>query len=50
MTRTEISDLFKRNKSRVEMERALALIGEYGSAWMRPEPTAGRQSERWFAG
>lgn len=49
LTRTDISDLFKRNRSRAEIERALALLAECGMARMRPEPTAGRQSERWFA-
>ncbi len=48
MTRTEISELFKRNKSRAEIERALVLLREYGMARMQPEPTTGRASERWF--
>lgn len=48
MTRTGISELFKRNKSRAEIERALVLLREYGMARMQSEPTTGRVSERWF--
>jgi hypothetical protein len=47
--RTEISELFDRNKDKNEIDRALALLYDSALAEMRMEPTAGRSVERWFA-
>jgi len=51
MTRTEINDLFTRNKPSAEIGRALAVLQEYGLARVASEPQAGpgRPPERWFS-
>jgi len=49
MTRTEIRDFFKRNKSGHEIARALATLQEQGLAEFRSEETDGRPAERWVA-
>ncbi len=50
LTRTEISgDVFKRNRTRAEIERALTLLLEHKLASMKAEPTDGRSGERWWA-
>lgn len=47
MTRTELRDLFDRNKSGEEVSRALDLLHRQGLASMRTEKTSGRPAERW---
>ncbi len=49
MTRTEISNLFKRNKSSNQIERALERLIANGSAFFIREETNGRPAERWFS-
>ena len=51
MTRTEIRDLFGRNKSAAGIDRALVVLIENGMARRTEEKTgtAGRPIERWFA-
>ncbi len=49
MTRTEIRDLFKRNKSAERINQALALLLKMGSLSRTSEETGGRPRERWFA-
>jgi len=49
LTRTEIRDLYHRNKSVDEIDAALELLVEYGLASCQTEKTEGRPSERWFA-
>ena len=49
MSRTEIRDLFGRNKKADRISRALALLLESGRARCEREKTGGRSSERWFA-
>jgi len=50
MTRTEIRDLFGRNKKSKEISKALGLLIQYGLAVMTPEgDTGGRPVERWSA-
>ena len=51
LTRTDISGLFKRNRSANEINRALCLLFETGKAQMKPEMADGakRPTERWFA-
>ncbi len=48
MTRTDISDLFKRNKSADHINRALGLLLNLGRVRRETEETGGRPSERWF--
>lgn len=49
MTRTDIVNLFGRNKSAKQIGRALnALLGN-GSAFHKSEKTEGRSTERWFS-
>jgi Protein of unknown function (DUF3987) len=48
MTRTQISNLFKRNRSTKEIDAALGMLAK-GHAKMEPEATNGRSAERWFA-
>jgi hypothetical protein len=50
MTRTDIRDLFQRNRDAADVVRALGLLLEYGLAHRREEKTATRTAERWFAG
>ena len=49
MTRTEIRDLFGRNKSGREIGRALTTLSEQGLVHCTPEETDGPPAERWFA-
>lgn len=49
MTRTDIRDLFGRNRESKETGRALTLLLEHGLAYRRNEDTQGRPVERWFA-
>jgi len=49
LTRTEIRDLFGRNKDAQQVLRALALLQEHALAEFRNETTDGRPAERWFA-
>ena len=48
MTRTQIRDVFKRNRSSNEINRALELLLAHGLARVVSEPTGGRPVERWF--
>ena len=49
MTRTEIANLFKRNKSSNQIGRALERLLANGSASFIREETNGRPVERWFS-
>ena len=49
LTRTEIRDLFGRNKDATYIDRALTLLVELGLARWQPESTGGRPAERWRA-
>ncbi len=49
LTRTEIREMFSRNRSETEIESALNLLGEYGLVRCVREETGGRPAERWFA-
>ena len=49
MTRTQIRDLFGRNRNAREIERALRILAEQGVAYPRHKQTEGRPTERWFA-
>ncbi len=49
MTRTEISHLFKRNKSAERIDRALTLLLKEGRSRQEREATEGRAVERWYA-
>jgi len=50
MTRTDLRDLFDRNKPRAEIQRALAALLREGKARCETDPeTDGRHSETWFA-
>ena len=49
MTRTDISDLFGRNKSADDIDRALRHIKSAGRAQCAQETTGGRSVERWTA-
>jgi uncharacterized protein DUF3987 len=52
LTRTDISNLFRRNKTSVDIGRALALLKDLNKAFWVPEPSeggVGRSAERWFA-
>jgi DNA replicative helicase MCM subunit Mcm2 (Cdc46/Mcm family) len=49
LTRTEVSDMFSRNKKRREIERALSVLEDAG--WLRREtrqPQRGRSAELWI--
>jgi hypothetical protein len=49
MTRTEIREHFAKNKRSAEIERALAVLQEYGRARMvREHGEQGRPTERWY--
>jgi hypothetical protein len=48
-TRSEINDLFGRNKSAEQIETALQILVSWGLARSQEEPTAGRPIEWWFA-
>jgi hypothetical protein len=49
MTRTEIRNLFSRNKRAKEVGGALTLLLDQNLAEFKKEPTGGRPTERWFA-
>ncbi len=49
LTRTEIRDLFGRNKTGTQIQRALALLQEHALADFRTEESGGRSAEIWFA-
>ena len=50
LTRSDIRDIFKRNKSSAEISNALDLLEEAGLAKSIREPSeSGRPTERWFA-
>jgi hypothetical protein len=49
LTRTEITDHFKRNKSSAELGRALAVLQENGKARLERHETAGRPADVWKA-
>ncbi len=49
LTRTQIRDLFQRNKSAERINQALALLLKMGRAGQVSEDTGGRPVERWFA-
>jgi hypothetical protein len=49
LTRTDIRDLFQRNKRAYQIEAALALLQDGGRARREIRPTGGRSQERWFA-
>jgi hypothetical protein len=50
LTRTEIRDLCGRHQSGDRIGHALALLLRAGMAYMTRQETAGRSTERWFAG
>jgi hypothetical protein len=47
LTRTDIRDLFARNRGESEIEGALALLRKSGRAMSTKEPSGGRPVERW---
>jgi Protein of unknown function (DUF3987) len=49
LTRTDISDLFGRNKDQARIDRALSLLATMGVAKCVREESGGRPGERWFA-
>jgi uncharacterized protein DUF3987 len=49
LTRTDISHLFKRHKSTVEIDGALRSLTKQGRIRSTPEQTTGRPAERFFA-
>ncbi len=49
MSRTQLRDLFGRNKKADRTNRALALLFESGRVRREHEETGGRPSERWYA-
>ena len=49
LTRTEIRNVFSRNRSEEEINNALRILVEQGLSRMEREKTGGRPSERWFA-
>ena len=49
MTRTQIRDLFGRNRKGQDVGRALSALAERGLATHTAEPTGGRTTERWHA-
>jgi len=49
LTRTEISNLFQRNKPAGEVERALGALAQIGAARSVRDESGGRPSERWLA-
>jgi hypothetical protein len=49
MTRTEIRDHFKRNRTAGQIDSALGTLLEHGLARREVEQTGGRPAERWFA-
>jgi hypothetical protein len=49
LTRTQISDLFGRNRTKNQIGPALATLLEHGRVRVEREPTPGRDAERWIA-
>ena len=49
MTRTEISNLFGRNRSAERIGRALSMLLNAGRVRREQEETGGRKAERWYA-
>jgi hypothetical protein len=49
LTRTELSNLFGRNRSAPEIGRALATLSEQGLVNSQKVETGGRSAQRWFA-
>jgi hypothetical protein len=49
ITKTEISQLFGRNKGAERIARALGLLLSIGRVRRRLRKTVGRRAERWFA-
>ena len=49
LTRTDIREIFSRNRSEAEISNALRVLEEHGLARCEREQTGGRPSERWFA-
>ena len=49
LTRTDLSEHFKKHKKSEEIGRALASIQKAGKGRCQTEQTAGRPTERWFA-
>jgi len=49
LTRNDIREMFRRNKSSERIGHALALLQEQGKVAMRKEQTDGRPREVWFA-
>lgn len=49
MTRTEIRDLFNRNRQRDQIDRSLSLLKDLRRAYFIKEDSQGRPTERWFA-
>jgi hypothetical protein len=49
LTRTEIRDLFGRNRYQQDIDRALEILLRYGLAYRTTEATGGRSAERWRA-
>ena len=49
LTRTELRDLFKRNRKAHDIDRAMALLEEHGLASVVIYHTGGRPAERWVA-
>jgi hypothetical protein len=49
MTRTEVSNLFRRNRSADRIASALSMLLGTGQARREWEETRGRKAERWFA-
>ncbi len=49
MTRWELTDFFKRNKSNSELSRGLLVLHKAGRARFEREKTSGRPIERWWA-
>src|SRR5262249_37013513 len=49
LSRTDMSNHFKRHARDDRIGVALALLHEHGLAFRRLEPTGGRPVERWFA-
>jgi hypothetical protein len=49
LTKSEIGNLFGRNKTSAQITRALTELLTAGLAYFAPEETGGRHAERWFA-
>jgi hypothetical protein len=49
LSRTEIRDLFGRNKNADRINGALGLLLKLGRVRQESEPTGGRPVERWFS-